>query len=270
VVKLGVVPYLNVAPMIHGLEGDPRFELRAVVPSQLPGLLRDREVDLATIPSIEYVDEWTIVPGLSIASRGPVRSVCLFHREPLERVQTIALDASSRTSIALLRILLASRKLYPTTVVRAPGPAMLDEADAALVIGDPCLAWDDESVLRIDLGTAWTELTGLPFVWAFWAGWSEAVGEEHVAALQEALRRGRGAIPEIAARYNVRGPAGRASGGGVAVLTDQAARNEAYLSQNIVHALGEGEIRGLREFHRRAHALGLIPRVPELRVHGHT
>jgi chorismate dehydratase len=268
VVKLGVVPYLNVAPMIHGLERDLRFELRAVVPSQLPGLLRDGVVDLATIPSIEYDDMWAIVPGLAIASRGAVRSVCLFHREPLERVQRIALDASSRTSVALLRILLAERGLYPTTVTRPPGPDMLDGVDAALVIGDPCLAWEDDDTLRLDLGIAWTELTGLSFVWAFWAGRPDAVEPEHVRALQEALRRGRGAIPEIAAGYNVREAVGRDARGGVAVLTEQAARNEAYLSNHIVHAMGEGEIRGLREFHRRAHALGLIPRIPELRFHG--
>jgi chorismate dehydratase len=268
VVRLGVVPYLNVAPLVHGLDRDPRFTLQAVVPSQLPGLLREGHVDLATIPSIEYADDWRIVPGLAIASRGPVRSVCLFHRVPLPRVRRVALDASSRTSVALLKLLLAERGLTPTFVTRPPGPAMLEEAEAALVIGDPCLAWEDDTE-RLDLGAEWTALTGQAFVWAVWAGPAGPVRPEHVAALQEAMRRGRQAIPAIAAGYNLRQAAAAVSGrGGVALLTEQAARNEAYLRDNMVHALDEAGLAGLREFHRRAHAAGLVPRVPELRFHG--
>jgi predicted solute-binding protein len=130
---------------------------------------------------------------------------------------------------------------------------MLAAADAALLIGDPAL--DAESDLaRLDLGEEWTRLTGLPFVYAFWAGPQGAVSSAGVRTLQAALAQGQGALGAIAARH-ARGDATRA------------ARYEAYLRDNIVYRLGEAERAGLSEFLRRAHALGLVPAVPELRFH---
>ncbi len=95
---------------------------------------------------------------------------------------------------------------------------------------------------------------GLPFVFAFWAGKPGAVTANQVARLQEALGAGLAAIRRIASTYN-----GYGSG--------HAVENEAYLRQHIVYRLGEPELQGLREFYRRAHALGLIPRLPVLRFH---
>jgi predicted solute-binding protein len=131
---------------------------------------------------------------------------------------------------------------------------MLAGADAALVIGDHALYFDGP-VDRLDLGQEWLARTGLPFVFAFWAGPAGVVTPAGVVRLQAALAEGLAALPAIASSYNGLG-AGRA------------AVNEAYLRSNIVFTLGEAETAGLREFYRRAHALGLIPRVPELRFHG--
>jgi chorismate dehydratase len=264
--RLGVVAYLNAVPLIHGLEADPRFEIVRDVPSRVADALHAGTVDLGVIPSIEYAaGDYSIVPGVAIASRGPVRSVCLFHRRPLEEVRRVALDSSSRTSAALLRILLRDRLgRDPEYVVMPPSlPEMLAAADAALLIGDRALYFEGEES-RLDLGQEWTARTGLPFVWAFWAGRSDAVLQSDVRRLQSALAVGLRSLPAIASTYNGAGP----EHGERMAREGRAALNEDYLRRNIVYETGETETAGLREFYRRAHALGLIARVPELRFYG--
>ncbi len=256
--RLGVVPYLNVAPIVYGLERDPRFTLLRDVPSRIAERLHAGEIDLGMIPSIEYAaGEYAIVPGIAIGSRGPVRSVNLFHERPIEEIESVALDTASRTSVTLLRILLRERLGRDPRYVAMPPPidGMLTAADAALVIGDPALYFEGD-VSRLDLGEEWTRRTGLPFVFAFWAGRPGALSPEDVARLQLSLQSGLQALPRIASSYNGYG-------------AGHAAQNEAYLRSNIVFTLGEAETAGLREFYRRAHALGLIPRVPELSFYGH-
>ncbi|HET7294969.1 MAG TPA: MqnA/MqnD/SBP family protein, partial [Vicinamibacteria bacterium] len=136
--RLGVVCYLNVEPIVHGLRDDPRFQLVRDVPSRIAELLHAGEIDLGMIPSVEYArSDYAIVPEIAIASRGAVRSVVLLHERPLDEVRRVALDTSSRTSAALLRIVLRERLgREPEGVDMAPDPAaMLAAADAALVIG---------------------------------------------------------------------------------------------------------------------------------------
>lgn len=252
VCRLGVVGYLNSQPLVHGLARDARFRLEADTPARVAERLHKGELDLGLIPSIEYAaGEYAIVPGLAIASRGPVRSVYLLHRGPLEGVRRVALDSSSRTSVALLRLLLQERLArQPEYVSMAPdAEAMLKACDAALIIGDPALYLEVDAQ-QLDLADAWRELTGLPFVFAFWAGPPGGLDPAGVLALQAALRSGLQALPEIAGAY---GPS--------------AALNESYLRSNIQYELGAAQLEGLREFYRRAQAAGLIPRVPELRFY---
>ena len=259
-VRLGVVSYLNSEPLVWGLEQDPGFEVRRDVPSRVAEMLHAGEVDLGLIPSVEYArGGYAIVPGVSLASRGPVRSVSLFHRRPLEEVRRVALDTSSRTSIALTRVLMRERLGHdPEYLPMSPSlPAMLDAADAALLIGDPALYCEGVGDLaRLDLGEEWTARTRLPFVYAFWAGRPGVIDAAGVARLQAARAAGLAAIPAIASRYNGQGP-------------DRTALNESYLRHNMVYELGPGELAGLAEFYRRLHALALVPEVPELRFHGH-
>jgi chorismate dehydratase len=184
-----------------------------------------------------------------------VRSVRLFHHGPLDRVRRVALDTSSRTSAALVKILLRERLgRHPQYVPMGPRLVdMLAVADAALLIGDPAL--DHEAgAACLDLGEEWQRLTGLPFVYAFWAGRLGALGATGVRRLQAALAAGLEDVPAIAV--------GQAGG-----YAARAAKYEAYLRESIVYRLGEEEQAGLREFYRRAHALALIPAVPELRFH---
>lgn len=255
VVRLGAVSYLNAAPHVHGLEGDPGFRLERDVPSHIAARLHAGEVDLGIIPSIEYAfGPYAIVPGIAIGSRGRVRSVSLFHRGPVERIRRVALDRSSRTSAALVKILLRERLgRDPEYVAMEPSLVdMLAAADAALLIGDPAL--DQEDAEHLDLGEEWTRLTGLPFVFAFWAGRPGSVGPAGVRRLQGALREGLASLEAIAERHAHREPR-------------RAATYESYLRENIVYRLGEDEQAGLLEFYRRAHRLALVPAVPELRFH---
>jgi len=257
-VRLGAVSYLNVEPIIHGLDHDPRFTLRREVPSRVAERLHAGEIDLGTIPSIEYAfGDYAIVPGIAIASRGPVHSVSLYHQRPVDELRRVALDTSSRTSVALLKVLLRERlSRDPEYVEMAPSlDAMLGVADGALMIGDPAL-YSEGPVDKLDLGEAWQRSTGLPFVYAFWGGRPGVIDEAGIAALQAALASGRKALPEIARAYAPQGAA-------------RAARNETYLTSHIQFDLGAAEQAGLREFYARAFAIGLIPRVPELRFHGH-
>ena len=254
--RLGAVSYLNAEPTVHGLEREPGFRVERDLPSRVAERLHAGEVDLGLVPSIEYAfRRYAIVPGVAIASRGPVRSVCLFHRGPLQGIRSVAIDTSSRASAALVRVLLnASLGRDPEYVSMAPGlGAMLAAADAALLIGDPALDLESD-VERLDLGREWSRLTGLPFVYAFWAGPAGAVSPDRVTRLQQALASGLLSFGEIA-RLQAHGDPVRA------------ARYEAYLRDNIVYRLGEAEQAGLMEFFRRAHALALVPCVPELRFH---
>jgi chorismate dehydratase len=256
--RLGVVSYLNAEPLVYGLDGDPGFELLRDVPSRVAERLHAGEVHLGMIPSIEYPrGDYAVVPGIAITSRGPVRSVRLLLQRPIEHVRRVALDRSSRTSQALLKVLLRERLgRDPEYVQMPPEPAaMLASADAALLIGDPALYLDLPGE-PIDLGEEWTRITGLPFVYAFWAGPVGAIDAAGVRRLQAALHQGLLGLGRIAAVYNGLG-------------AGHAARSEAYLRTNIVYRLEDDELRGLREFYRRACALGLIPRQPELRFHGH-
>jgi chorismate dehydratase len=250
--RLGAVSYLNTKPLVRGLESRPDlFTVRFDVPAVCASLLHAGRVDLGLIPAIEYLrGDYAMVPDLAIGSDGPVLSVAIFSTLPIEQVQTLALDLSSRTSVALTRILCA--RLWNIQPVFTPAEPdirmMLAKADAALVIGDPALAIDAASLgaIKIDLGEAWRTLTGLPFVYATWSGRDGAVDHEQVLALQEARRQGVEDAPQIA----------REVAGGDAAAE---ARALGYLRDTLKYGLGDREIAGLERFHTLAVELGLAP-----------
>jgi chorismate dehydratase len=259
-VRLGAVAYLNARPLVHGLDGDPRFQIRYDVPSRCAQLLEGGGLDVGMIPSIEYVNgrgAYRIVPELAIASRGPVASVALFTAKPIAAVTSIVMDTSSRTSVALVRVL--CQRLFaiqPRLKAAAPDlPAMLDEADAALLIGDNALLWNgDAGIEKIDLGEAWTGLTGLPFVWAVWTGRAGALTPDHVKALQASRDLGVRDIDRIARDYFVDRPQFQSLG----------AR---YLRDNIKYYLGEAERDGLELFYRYSREAGVVSDATSLRFY---
>jgi chorismate dehydratase len=253
-VNLGAVDYLNARPLVYGLElRTHEFALRFDSPSKCAALLHERSIDVGMIPTIEYLrghSVYHVVPGIGIVSEGPVASVALFTSRPLDRVRTIAADTSSRTSNALLRVLcVESFGLEAEFLPMPPDPLeMLRRCDAALVIGDAALFFDHEAagVSKIDLGEQWTGLTGLPFVWAFWAGRPDALSPAHVDALSRARDAGVAASDAVAAAYCSPG---------------RVARGQAYLRDNIRYTLGAPEEAGLRRYFELAEGHGLVDTV---------
>jgi chorismate dehydratase len=253
-VRLGAVDYLNARPLVHGLGARAdRYALRFDPPSRCAALLHEGSIDVGMIPSIEYLrgDGYKAVPGVSIASLGEVASVALFAAKPIAHVRTIALDSSSRTSAALLQILCARAfDIRPSFETLAPDfGTMLKKADAALVIGDPALFATTEAagLEKIDLGDAWRDLTGVPFVWAFWAGRAGALEQADVRTLQAARDAGVAAGDAIAEAYGAGDPF-------------RIARGQAYLRNNMRYGLGDAERAGLERFYELAGEQGLARR----------
>jgi chorismate dehydratase len=252
-VRLGAVGYLNARPLVHRLDRRTDvFDLRFDVPSRCATLLHEGGIDLGMIPSIEYLRgpaAYRMVPDLGIVSDGDVASVALFSRVPVSQIRRIGLDTSSRTSAVLTRVLCREAwHIDPAFEPVPPGVASAVEGvDAALLIGDPALFLDHEAAgfTRIDLGAEWTRLTGLPFVWAFWAGRRDAIDAAGVAALQEARDAGVADADAIADAYC--GP-------------DRASVCRRYLRDNIKYRLGDRETEGLRRYYELAAEHGLVER----------
>ena len=273
VVRLGAVEYLNARPLVYGLMRSPRFDLRFDVPSECARLLHANVIDVGLIPSIEYArGAYCIAPDVAIVSRGPVASVGLFTRKPIADVRSIALDTSSRTSVALVRVLCARAfSIRPSLADYAPDlDAMLAACDAALVIGDNALFLGDPrppgahalkgdppgpGIQKIDLGEVWTAMTGLPFVYAFWAGRSGALVGDEVAELRRARDGGVCHTEELAREYFSGAP-------------DRQPVGAAYLRDNIKYDLGADERAGLELFYQYAAEAGVVNAAPPLRFFG--
>jgi len=258
--RLGAVSYLNTKPLVYGLDAYPeQFDLRFDVPAKCAQLLHENKVDLGLIPAIEYLrGDYAIVPGISIASFGDVATVAVFTRKPMDQVETIALDLSSRTSVALTRVLCAKRwGIAPKFTPAEPNlDRMLQGADAALVIGDPAFEIDPDQhhVTKVDLGGEWKALTGLPFVYAMWVGRPGVASPQQCRLLREARERGEANLETIA----------RQVGGGDARLEQRALT---YLRDNLKYGFGEAEQAGLRRFHELAAEIGVVPALQPLRFY---
>ena len=257
--KVSAVEYLNARPLVHGLEArTDLFDLQFDKPARCASQLHDGSVDLGLIPSIEYLQgsDYRIVPDLAIASEGEVASVALFTTRPASSLRSIAIDSSSRTASALLRVLCAEWwDIDPKLVKLRPDlPVMLKRCDAALVIGDTALFYDyeDQGLDKVDLGDEWTAMTSLPFVWAMWVGRANFVGPDHVVALQAARASGVQACDDIAARHCP----------GDEERIDVGRR---YLRENVSFDLDASALAGLKKFYDYVDHLRLVPTRADLR-----
>jgi len=235
--------------MVHG-EQRGKFELQFTTPAGCADAVRQRKADVGIVPSIEYqrMERMEILAGISIASKIQVKSVLLLSKVPIDKVQHVAVDNSSRTSAALLRILM--RKFYSRWInilPSAPNPAeMLKRAEAALVIGDTALTYDGEVPEVYDLAAEWKRFTGLPFVFALWVGHQDAKLGKCRKDFEDSRDYGLAHVDDIAVEYapklNLLPP-------GV----------KAYLTENIDYSLDEDNRTGLRLFYRLARETGIIP-----------
>ena len=251
--RIGAVGYLNARPLTWALDREPsRWRVRYDVPSVCASLLHAGEVDLGLVPSVEYLrsPDYRMVPGVGVGSRGPIASVALYTTRPVADVRSIALDTSSRTSVALIQVLCHHHfRIRPEFVSHGPDLAvMVRAADAALLIGDPAFDAEHEALglQKIDLGEEWTLMSGLPFIYAAWTGRAGVADAADVSALQDAQAEGVRASEAIAAEYG-RGDARRT------------AKAATYLRDNVRYGIGADEARGLQLFLDYAADLGLAP-----------
>lgn len=227
--RVGSVPYLNAVPLTRGLESDIQF----VPPAQLAQMMRAGELDAALVSITEplFVDRYEILDGIAIASLGEVFSVFLAHREPLEKIRTIHCTPASRTSIWLLRVLLAEKGLRPEFRELAGDP---HSEQNVLLIGNPAIEFrrGEHSHQIWDLGAAWYELTRLPFVYAAWAMQRKPGLEPLRRQLREAKDFGMDTLDYLIDNRTE---------------YDRAFRKD-YLGWHIHYHLGADEKRGIRKF----------------------
>lgn len=268
--RISAISFLNTAPLMWDFEhGDAGrdFKIEYTIPSRCAAALAANQADIGIIPAFTYAEipNLVILPNVAIAARDKVRSILLFSKKPLEEVRTIATDTSSRTSVALLQILLTkffggNRKLTP----QAPQlQAMLQHHDAALLIGDSALQSESASGFHVyDLAHLWRRLTGHAFVFAFWAMRLDSLdrvpeGLDVTKVFQQS--RDHGLQPDsldvIAREWSPR-----------LQLSESEIRS--YLTNNIHYYLDRECHAGLKLFLESAEEIGLIPKVPELRFLG--
>ena len=268
--RISAISFLNTAPLMWDFEhGDAGrdFVIDYTIPSRCAAALAANQADIGIIPAITYAEipELAILPNIAIAAKDFVRSILLVSSKPIEEVETVATDTSSRTSVALLQVLLTKffggpRQLTPY----APNlPAMLRHHDAALLIGDTALEVAPAKQLFVyDLAHLWRERTGKPFVFAFWAITLDSRDRtppnlDLVKVFQQS--RDHGLQPDslrvIAQEWSMK-------------LKLSEAHIYAYLTENIHYFLDRENHTGLQLFLRYSQEIGLIPVVPELRFLG--
>lgn len=259
--RVCAVSYLNTIPLVWGaLHGPQRSEidLTFAVPSICADRVAGGMADVGIIPVIEMARHgFSAVPGVGIASRGPVRSILLVSKVPFDRIQTLAGDAGSRSSVQLARVIL-QRRFGVTPAVFSSEPdlvKMLNSADAALLIGDAALSIDPAELDYpcLDLGEEWTSLTGLPMVFAMWAGRETAVTPRLGRLLQDSCDFGLANLDRI--------------------IPEEAERRgfpewlvHHYLTRHIVFHLGEEEERGLKTYLAYVRELDALE-LTEIRAH---
>ncbi len=253
------IGFLNACPLLAGLEaGLPApfpYRLTTAEPGECAEQLSAGRAIAGLVPvaALPFLPDVRVLPGLGVAARQAVRSVLLISRVPLDEIRTLVVHSASRTSVALAQLLLAECwGVRPRVVpVRPPLEAMLAEGEAAVLIGDPALQVQGRSGLReVDLGAAWVEWTGLPFVFAAW-GVRPAAPAGLDALLERSLAYAREHWQELLPRWAEAHRMG-------------CEETRRYLEETLTYRLSEAEREGLREFLRRAAVAGVLPSGPEV------
>ena len=263
--RISAISYLNTAPLMwdfeHG-EAGSEFDISYTLPSACARALEAGSADIGIIPAAAYaqVPGLTVLPGVAIASRRPVRSILLVSRMPVDKIRSVALDTSSMTSVALVKVLfekwLGGGREF--TSMSPDIEKMLARHDAGLLIGDPALQIDRSRYLTLDLAEEWIRYTGKPFVFAFWAVRQDALHEaapppDMANIFQQSRDHGLEprSIDQISHEW-----APRLS------LTQSDVRS--YLSENIYYQLDAPCLEGLQLFYRYAAEIGALPAAPEM------
>jgi len=251
--RVCAVSYLNTVPLVWGMLHGPQrdlFDLTFAVPSACADQVAAGRAGIGIVPVVELLrGPMRVLEGCGIACRGPVRSILLISTCHPRQIRTLAADSGSRTSVMLARIILAQRYGVEPRIIPMPPDRerMLAAADAALIIGDPALRIDPETIegYALDLGEQWSDLTGLPMVFAVWAGAPEVARPELEPAFLASCRYGLAHLEDI-------------------IRTESPARGlpeplvRRYLTQHIVFELDDRSRRGMEEFLRLARELDTV------------
>jgi chorismate dehydratase len=263
--RISAISFLNTAPLMwdfeHGAAGR-NFDISYTVPSACAADLQRGAADIGIIPAAAYttVPNLVILPGVAIASLRAVRSILLVSKVPVDEIQSVALDTSSLTSVALVKVLFAKwwggEKRFSSM---APDlDYMLASHDAGLLIGDSALKVDRSRYLTYDLAEQWFRFTGKPFVFAFWA-----VRQESMANRDSAL--------DLAAVFQQSRDHGLAAENLGTICREwgpkiglSEAEVRSYLTENIDYSLNLDQIEGLQLYYRYAQECGILPAAPTL------
>ncbi|HKI82302.1 MAG TPA: menaquinone biosynthesis protein [Pseudodesulfovibrio sp.] len=268
-VRLGKIGYLNVLPIYHPLETGilpMDCEVTSGPPAELNILMNAGKLDVSATSSVEYArhpDKYYLIPNIAIGSRGPVQSVLLLSRCPVEELdgRTILVSAQTHTSAALLRVLQA--KLWNIRTVFTTGSATDvlgtgERPQAILCIGDEALnlRYHPDYPHRIDLGEAWRELTGLPFIFGVWI------------VRRESFERDQKKVEQAAKLLLAGKDWGTENIGDVCVMAaEESCLNDKEMCSyfdGLVYDLGPDEQKGLRTFYKSLVETGLLDEAPEL------
>jgi len=247
--RIGGISYLNVRPLVYGIED----QIGYCEPSRLADLMYRKQFDVGIVPIAEALlhDQYDVLDGIAIAARGAVRSVFLTHRVPLEKIQRVAVTPASRTSVWLLRVLLkVGYHIEPEFYPRPPG-AKLSDHEAMLLIGDEAIWYATRNGKQPlwDLGAAWVEMTGLPFVFAAWAFQRDVEKAELAGLLRSAKANGLAHIEQIVQDATE--------------ATTEFLRD--YYSNCVWYNLGDDEKQGIRRFQQYLKEMGLVSSSHDLR-----
>jgi len=224
--------------MLHGKQRD-LFDLELAIPAECADRLKDGRADIGIVPSVELNrQKLEIIRGAGVACHGPVRSILLISKVPFREIRKLATDSTSRTSVALSRIILARKYgVEPEAESHAPHLSeMLEKADAALIIGDAALALNPAELPFhvLDLGAEWVDMTGLPMVFAVWAA-RAGVPRQDPAPFLASLHFGLEHLEDIVRDQHPK-------------LGFSEPLIREYLTRNIVFELGQREYQGLEKF----------------------
>ncbi len=238
-IRVGAVSYLNTKPLLYGIQNSPIIEEILLIeeyPARIAEKLLKDEIDIGLVPValIPEMKEFHICTNYCIGSNGAVASVCLFSEVPLDEIKTVMLDYQSRTSVLLAEILFEKHWKQKPVFVQA-GPDFINEiggTNAAVVIGDRALRQRAVSAFTFDLGEAWKEMTGLPFVFAAWIS-NKKLENSWIERFNEANAFGVQHISTVLGK-----------------ITDHFFDFERYYTKHLNYVLDENKLKGLNLFLR--------------------
>lgn len=243
-IKVGAVSYLNTKPLVYGFEQgmmQEEIDLSFDYPANVAKQLLQNEIDVGLVPVavLPMLNEYHIISDYCIGADGTVASVCLFSDVPLEEITEVLVDYQSRTSAALMKILLKEHwKIQPVLTAAEKGfEEKITGTTAGLVIGDRAFAQRKKSKYIYDLAEAWKQMTGLPFVFAVWAA-NKKLDAGFQAAFNAACAKGVNNMHLVLAKEN---------------YNEYSLKT--YYTENIKYLLDEPKKQGLYTFLNRLNSI---------------